>query len=1119
MSAMRSAAAGLLAEVDLLAFPERMRLLALRAMALSGSGELDLVLDDLYGGDRFQRGVAVFMAVVAGHRPTIEVALRDQVWEIHRQAVGAWVRSGWASPGAVAGLVREASWFTRRHVYRLLRRLRAAAVADVVIEVVWERFGDREAARLLPACSVAVVTRLLPELGYAAGDWSLLGKLHPEVVLDVAEAQLAGLTEADRGQWWGRSGAGVVAAGTRFPLRVLDLLERYGPAGSLPGPLDQYVVLAMAGPGRLVKLMADPGRARWLTGMKLPGSLLRRLAALEPAALEPVARRLRRREAALVALLDAVPPARRAALYEAAYRGVDRGQARPSDQVLEALPRALRHAEASRVLGLGLVRGDAALTLHYIAFLPWEQAKAPLTDATLRAQADDRARGYELLLACADRTGNPETVTGVIGYLRRMRNEQDPVRARALAGLARVRAHLLLPQAGEALEQITADTLAARDASSQSRHALSTLAVTVLRCHAGEPPLMSWALRTLERIFGDQVPALGRIDTQLRHGQEHEFFEAVRDWLDRGLQRGSYQPLFATARALRRRAWKLPGLQDMLRRAVDPGSVSSVMREGITLWLADPATRSGRIEHVLAADPSAVTLGKVWAVLSRRRTDLLDQFLAGTPVGGKFFAAGVRWVPPPSPGTNLWLPRQQAAYAGLLAEVAADAGAKTCERTAAIAAAASAGDAGWDVVHRYLDSADTSLAEAALGALAWADRPGDTLPVLLSHAGDDQARVALYAAGRAARFIPPAELEPLLIAAPVAAGKVTARKVALRLAAALSVPGAGTILHQAWTQQGQHRDVRAAVAAAARQRLHDPASWPILGQAATGSPEEALAVVTAAGPLWCAPRYRRQYGQLIAQACDNSNQNTARAAWRALPGWAYWIPGVTALITARLTDLDDRILWQLAVPPLTTLLAGGQPGPVLRDVASQLAALDQASAGHEEPGRDRPARQRLATVIDKVATAARRAAPDFDRQAVADAGRQLARQPDFTRQAAALLIAAVHTQHGHGQQLAGELAEISDLLHDQPVAASRAAHALAFQVADDENADPDAIYAAAASLADDGQLGPGLFAAALARHGAKLGWPPRWRTCIRGLRAHPDPDVRAAALEIVMNPE
>jgi hypothetical protein len=246
MSAMRSAAARLLAELDPLSFPERMSLLAHRARALSGPGELDAVLSDLYRGQRFHREVAVFMAVVTGHRATIVAALDDPVWAIHRPAVTAWLRSGVPSAGEVAAFVAEASWHTRRHVYRQLRRFRHLAVADELIDAVWERFGDEEAASLLTACSADVVMRVLPELGYAVGSWSLLGQVHPAAVLSAAESQLADLPVPDRTRWWGRSGSGVLTAGSAYPLRVLDLLERYAPAGHLPGALDRYAVLAAA---------------------------------------------------------------------------------------------------------------------------------------------------------------------------------------------------------------------------------------------------------------------------------------------------------------------------------------------------------------------------------------------------------------------------------------------------------------------------------------------------------------------------------------------------------------------------------------------------------------------------------------------------------------------------------------------------------------------------------------------------------------------------------------------------------------------------------------------------------------------------------------------------------
>ncbi|MCZ0990976.1 hypothetical protein O1M54_45130 [Streptomyces diastatochromogenes] len=53
---------------------------------------------------------------------------------------------------------------------------------------------------------------------------------------------------------------------------------------------------------------------------------------------------------------------------------------------------------------------------------------------------------------------------------------------------------------------------------------------------------------------------------------------------------------------------------------------------------------------------------------------------------------------------------------------------------------------------RFKDDGETVVAEGALAALPWTDRPRQALPVLLEQAGGDRARVAVYAAERAARF-------------------------------------------------------------------------------------------------------------------------------------------------------------------------------------------------------------------------------------------------------------------------------------------------------------------------------------------------------------------------------
>lgn len=302
---------------------------------------------------------------------------------------------------------------------------------------------------------------------------------------------------------------------------------------------------------------------------------------------------------------------------------------------------------------------------------------------------------------------------------------------------------------------------------------------------------------------------------------------------------------------------------------------------------------------------------------------------------------------------------------------------------------------------------------------------------------------------------------------------------------------------------------------AARQRPHDPESWTILREAAIGGPADARAVIPTRGPLDIAPRYRHQYGELIALACRHPDQDTAKEAWRTAEAWAGWLPDIGALTAGQITDLDDQVLWGLAVRALLPLVVTGQPGAVLGDIMARLADLDQDMSGIDDPGRDRPARRRLDSIVksaDMQALTQRRLRP-----ALAEAGRRLAARADCTRQAATLLVSAMDPGPGHGQHLAVELTEVCDLLDGAPATAAQVAQVLARHV-NNGRGDMDTLYTAITALASDLRLSAGLLATSLAAQGGGFGWPAPWRAQVRGLRAHPLPDVRAAALEIDMSP-
>ncbi|QLQ34944.2 hypothetical protein [Micromonospora robiginosa] len=1052
------------------------------------------VCADLRDQGAYERHLALVAAMVVRDDDAVAAATRDPHPALRTTALAAALRLG-RPPGDLAD--RPAA--DRRRIYRVLRRRHTPAVADALITEVRDRFGDDEAAALLPACGADTVRASLPDLEHAL-DPERLVRWHPETVLASTRERLAAAPPERRARIWGEVADAVLRCD---PAQALDLLERYAPEETLPGRPVAYGRLAVHDARRVVRLLTAPGRAAWLARTGLAPALLRRLAALPTGELAPLAARLRDHGRHLAALLDAVAPARRGELYDVALADVDATLTTPAVEVMAVLPAPVRIREATRVLALPRVREREAAVRAWSAYLAWPDASAALEVGVRSGDADERAQAWSLLVAAARRSRDPRVVAEVVVRLGRLRNEQDPVRASALTALARV-TPLLTADTAAGLTRLTTDAVDARDASAATTTALSGLAADVLAHHVGVAPLREWALLTIDLVSsGTTVPVLRRFDRVLRRGQETVVVERLRGWVEAGMARGRYGPLFALTVALGPRARRVPVLQELLRRAIGPDTLPSVARTAVALWLDDPRTRGERVVEVLDVDASAVTLHQVWHVLGTSRTDLLDRALDRAP-RGRFVEAGTRWVPPWAPGGDHWLPRQQARFVALQESAVADAGHEVWRQAAAIRAVAGLGVAGREMVRRQLDASEVPIVETALAALARTDRPDEALPVLLSHADGDRARVALYAAGRAARHVPPSTLADALGAVLRRdTAKVTSRKEAARLLARYGPPSAMATLRRAYADPGAHRDLRAAIVSAARQRLWAEESWTIVHAALDGSREERRAVL-GAHPYWIPERHRRRYGALVVRACRADDPEIRRTALGRLGDWAPWLDDVSDLVVERLTDLDQTLA-DIAVPHL--LRAGGDAA-----FGVALARLVARDADDDRPGgpaADRPARRRIDFLARRVAAwSASRPAGD-DRGALVDAARRLADRPGFAGAATGLLVDLGRLDN---------LDEVAGLCAGRPVLATRAAERVGARLRGlREWPDPVALTGTVARLAGRGDLAGGLFAVALVRHGSTFGWTEPWRDLLVGLRRHPDADVREEAYAVDMS--
>jgi hypothetical protein len=1017
----------------------------------------------LAAGGPHERFLAVTAAAAFGFRPPVAGALKDPDPSVRAEAAKQALRLGWTTGGE---LLADAPPVLRHLILRLLRKRPGSG--DAVIDLVRERYGDREAAVLLPACSAPAAARLLPVLARSIASWKVLARRHSAAILDWADAGLAATPEPD----WSPFEAAVAACTGTEPARVLGLLERYT---STSLPQVGLTSLAKRFPERVATLVL--GRVTFSYHWRhLSDQVLRHLLELgaeELAALNTINPNL----------FEMLSPERRAEVYVAATPPED-----PWDGRIALLPEALRVSEARRMLALPHIAANEHSAAGWRSFLPAAEVLPRLDEQARDAEAHRREDAYKAMIGVARR--EPAVVPQVLRRLLRVRNEREGVQREVLESLRSLIPHFTDSDA-PTLTAITDATMDARDLSARTRDQLEELAYTVLTGRPDSEELSGWALGMIARL-----PVIFYLETPLRSGQEHLVTAALR-------KRITADPveLFNLADIMGVRARHVPELQELLRRAAAPSSPAHVRERAARWWLDDPRTRAGRVAELLREDPSAVRLAPVWREVAGWSTTLLDTVLADPALLG-----------PPS-YVRRWTPRQQRAYAEALAAVAADTEVDQRARTTAVKNLARVPVVGRELIARFLDDPEVPIAEAALGALSWTDRPGEALPTLLGYAGGDRARAALPAAERAARFVSASTLLTLLrdVLLGPSPAKVSSRRAAIRLLARYGPPESTDLLAEVWHNPEPHPDVRAAVVTALLGAERSPAVWAILAEAA-GSPAFAeVQALLAVVPADLTESDRPRFGALVLTACTSPDRKIWMKALEHLAQWVPWAPDAIGVITDVLADPDRtgrRVFWRddvLRALAEALLNHGGTLEPVL----GRLVALDRQDPDPGSPERDRPARRCVTRIAGDVTkwTQAHRTGDLSPARAVA---RILVAEPAFLADGAELLVTLAGTE-------TEPLAEVADLVSERPALAARLAGLIADTRPD--TARLDEIPVVARRLADRGDLAGGLFALALVK-AAGESQSKRWSgplpEALRRLRRHPQPEVADAAYRLAM---
>jgi len=1099
----------LLQQLDPLSYGARMERVAALGKEARGSAALTRLMDELLAGDAYEAGLALQLARATRDEAPLLRGL------IHPSARIRALAASLAGPclrddASLEHLLPELAPSVRRRVLKGVALARRSALALRLLPQILSRHGSAEAALLFPALDEASVRRLLPELGHELKSWHSLTWRYPDAVLGYLQARFAAAPERERALLFFQYREPLTELTRLRSAEVLALARDFAPLDVMPPPLlDGIRRLTRRHPEQVFSLLTRPSLRGWLKNQGLPPGMLVEADAFSPEQQRALARLLGEIPHHLAAFLGALAPSRRAELFTHAFEGIPAREL--PDALLAVLPHALRDAEAERRLSFREVREDRNRLLATHALRLIEHAREPLAKAAFAAKAEDRAQALVYLVRATglSRRGMTETLT----HLRRLRNEQDPVRMAALGALAEVPLSTFSAEHLPSLTELVGFVVEARDSSPTTRAALQRLAFRLMKGHAEEPsgPLFQFALETLKRLAGQQgTLSLPPLERDLPRGAELRIVATLLPMIRAAGERDSHALVLTLAQALGRRAWKVDMLQALLEPATD-SSPEGMARMAITLWLAPPRTREVRVRKLLDRDETTVTMAPVFEHLHRRRQDWLDPFLQGRRLRGRFLTGKAGWVPPAQDGFHRWLPRQQQQLASLLLRVAGDGQRSSWERMSVLRTLPRMPVVTVDTFTPFLQSKDVPTVEAALGALAWLDRPETALPHLLENLDGDRARVAMYAVPRVASQV---SGETLSAALAELFGreklKVTVHKEAVRLLGMFRSARSLPLLRQQFDRPQLHRDVRIAVGHAARRLLDSEEAWALLDAMARSPDTDVAASLLDQSPLGLRPEVRPRYAALVLQVAHHPELNVRRQAWRALPAWS---PGseerVASAASERILDLTGGAEWSEASQALVESVRDGLAVERVVSTVAALVTLPATEAQNATAERDLPARQRLKGLCAALLNLPRPVRLRL-RARLQEVAQVIATDASLWPESTGLRLGTLEWKDA--DTVATALHTLARESHEEPLFAPALASEVSAAVSHPSAEwEPETLLEVSDRVKEEAPL---VSVALVRAAGERLHWREDAAKRLRTLREHPRPAIRAAARAI-----
>ncbi|MFJ1702121.1 hypothetical protein [Kitasatospora sp. NPDC088346] len=1060
-----------LAQFDRLPRPARQAALARHARALAPDAyeALHAALDS---GDTQARHTALFLAVVRRDLVRVRSALDDPL--LRARALAAAGRLP-VPDEVLADVARTAPRAHRHALYRLLRRSRRHTLADRLLPEVDRLHGGQEAARLLPACTPALVDTWLPRLPVPEGVLRSLARTAPRPLTECLLRQAGQPADA---QLPVRQRDQLIAGATRRD-RDAGLTVLHNRPDLLPA---EAVVDLLAEPAAVVAALRENAVDLPVPVGELPERIRRALRALPAEDLALLARTCRPK-ASLGPFGQPRPEPVLQLLEPSERHRVAREllAAHPHDRPYGPLLLALDPQERAVVVrdylaGRRSREQRLAATVRYLPLAEAEERLARLAGDHSRHM---RCYGWSALLQCAALNGDPAEYARVLRRSERAWHDHPEVRELALIRAAETPEEFLAAVPEDALRDAALTVLQARDSTARCLDATARWLARTIR-QAAEA-------RDLDRV-AELLAVLAQVREHPRCTEpigplvRHLPF-AWKVWA-----RLRTDPRLRRPERLLGAAEVLPRLQvvDRWSRQILNGEDGLAVRaRAVRLLLRKWWTRERRCEEVILAHPAFAEMDEVWSVLVRRRTDLIGPALTA------HLQRAVPWVPAlPEDASRT----DRALHTALVAPLAHDE-----ERTITLRTAAAAVLTGPSDLLEVIDRAPQPVAAAALLRLAEVGDPAKTLPVLLAQLGGGvRGRAAARGLRRVLAHTPDGEAAALLRETllapdtPVGVGKELARALA-----DLPPDAAARTAVAVWDHPSLHRDVRATLGELMVCLLDRPgvAGWlsAWLGEPAVR--EAVLAARTEPLPGLA----QAAWEDFLAAAAIHPDPDVAEDAFDAVIRRGRTGEAAARAAAAQLLTFGQAgRVWRKAamvfsLRPEELVVQDRWP-----EVVSRLVELATGSGDQREP-----AQLRLAGLVGGRFDSLAPELLDGMVEPLTRAG--LAGRAARAAQLVAVRALAVGDPALHLWDRCLDLAE------GHPLRLARVAEDSGLAWGD--RPPPEATLAVLHHLRARATTAAATLAVGLVRAiGGKESWPPHWREELAYWQRHPDPDVTEAAL-------